>query len=278
MVCGALSAAKRHNAMSGDTQPPLHWRVSVISHGHGLAIAPVLKDLHKQLQDQSYEIVLTQNIDEPEDVTTHLPPAVLEHLVIRKNTHAKGFGANHNAALMQDRTAQFVAMVDPELQLPSAIFQPLAAKLAQPDCGIVSPQAITPQGQLEDNARPLFTPGRLLRRYMLGRRNDSRRVLKQQNQQIDWLAGLFLAIRGEVFQQLGGFDTRYFMYCEDIDLCLRAQNHGLSCQLIPQLQVIHPPRRGTFRSLRHLSWHIRSLLRLWTSKAYRQFKRRARKA
>ena len=43
-----------------------------------------------------------------------------------------------------------------------------------------------------------------------------------QNRQVDQVMGAFLMIRRALFDALGGFDERFFVYYEDLDLCLRA--------------------------------------------------------
>ncbi len=249
------------------------WTVSLISHGHGRAILGVLNDLHAQLAEHDYRIVVTRNLPEDWDLLATLPAAYSARTELRTNKVPAGFGANHNAALAEARS-DYVLMVDPDLRLASPIFAALDNALAQPECAVASPRAITPDGELEDNGRPVFTPTRLLRRYLLGRQRDTRRIARSATPQVDWLAGLFLAMRRRDFHALGGFDTGYFMYAEDIDLCLRAQLHGGQCVLLEQVQIVHPARRATLRNWRHLIWHMRSLWRLWHSQAYREFCRR----
>ena len=249
----------------------LTWAISIVSHGHGAGVLAIIKDIHRHLQDQRYRIILTQNIPESDAPIQTLPESLQAHIKIRKNPQPQGFGANHNAALL-DQDAQFVLTVDPDLSLPDDIFPALQAHLQQTHTGIVSPRAISPLGDFEDNGRPLFTPGRFILRNLLGRQRNQRRNIRRHSGRVDWLAGLFLAMRQSVFRQVGGFDTAYFMYCEDIDLCLRIQQLGLSCELLPGHSIVHPARRATFRSARHLLWHIRSLLRLWHSESYKQFR------
>ena len=81
-----------------------------------------------------------------------------------------------------------------------------------------------------------------------------------------------MAFRADVFAGLGGFDERYFMYCEDVDICLRAQLAGYRLERA-DAKVVHHTQRRTLKSLRHLTWHVRSLLRLWRSPAYLQYKK-----
>jgi GT2 family glycosyltransferase len=101
--------------------------------------------------------------------------------------------------------------------------------------------------------------------------------------EVDWVAGLFMAMRAETFETLGGFDERYFLYCEDAELCLRAWNRGFDVRVVPAAPVTHPARRQTMKNWRHFRWHLESLAKLWNSDSYRQFeagrgKRRLRPA
>ena len=48
-----------------------------------------------------------------------------------------------------------------------------------------------------------------------------------------------MAVRREVFRQLGGFDTRYFVYGEDLDLCHRAARLGVRTIHVPAARAVH---------------------------------------
>ena len=75
-----------------------------------------------------------------------------------------------------------------------------------------------------------------------------------------------------MWQAIGGFDEAYFMYCEDVDLCLRLRLAGLALVRAPA-QVRHAGTRASHLRWSHLRWHVRSLLRLWCSPVYRQARR-----
>ncbi|MDO4449461.1 MAG: glycosyltransferase family 2 protein [Moraxella sp.] len=57
--------------------------------------------------------------------------------------------------------------------------------------------------------------------------------------QICWFQGSLLLIRHEIFKQLDGFDDDFFMYCEDVDLCLRVKKLGLDLLKNDDLEVYH---------------------------------------
>ena len=50
--------------------------------------------------------------------------------------------------------------------------------------------------------------------------------------------------RTSSFRALGGFDERYFLYCEDVDICLRLQLSGQHFTIVEEARVIHDARRG----------------------------------
>ncbi len=229
-------------------------------------MARVLQQVHLQLSHVPHELILTLNIDEDTSYIDRCPPSLVKSLRVIRNSAPKGFGSNHNSAL-RNSPANFVAMADPDLGLPEPVFSRIESSLLSPQTGVVSPLARTTLGEPEDNGRPLPTPLAVFRRQFGGRERE-KSLLSKKEQPVEWLAGLFLAMRRETFQQLGGFDESYWMYCEDVDLCLRARQLGFSALLLGDVNVHHDARRRTLRNRHHLLWHLQSLLRLWRSAPY----------
>ena len=254
--------------MSGGagTEDPV-WTISIVSHGHGVRVCGALSDIHAQLAATPHRFVVTLNAGEDPACLDSLPDGVRARLAVLRNEGPRGFAANHNAALL-GRRSRFVLVADPDLRLPEPVFAALEAELQATDCGIVAPLAQTSGGVPEDNARSLTTPTAILRRALLGRQGDvPAQPVGRRN--VDWVAGLFMAMRADTFARLDGFDERYFMYCEDVDLCLRARHMGLTVRQLGDLRITHDANRNTLKQLRHFAWHSQSLLRLWRSPAYR---------
>ena len=55
----------------------------------------------------------------------------------------------------------------------------------------------------------------------------------------DWVSGACFAIRRDVLESIGGFDERFFMYHEDMDLCRRVRERGYDVRYDPSIQVMH---------------------------------------
>ncbi len=81
-------------------------------------------------------------------------------------------------------------------------------------------------------------------------------------EKIDWCAGSFIAIKSSSFRCVSGFDVNYFMYCEDIDLCLRLRWAGFDVVYYPSIKGVHfaqHDNRSVFS--KHFIWHLKSIVR-----------------
>ena len=234
--------------------------VSVVSHGHGSAVQLLLWALASGAQAQASgvcRVVLTLNVPEPEPV----PPLGGWPFVLQivHNSQPAGFGANHNRAL-SGATEPFVCVLNPDVVLANGDpFAALVQTAALPGTGCAYPVQVDVQGRVQDSERELPTPQALWRRRALGRSEG----------RVDWVNAACLVLPQPVWQAVGGFDESYFMYCEDVDLCLRVRLAGLALVRAP-VQIEHSGQRASHRRWAHLRWHIGSLLRLWRSPVYRQ--------
>ncbi|MEE9684331.1 glycosyltransferase family 2 protein [Lelliottia amnigena] len=87
---------------------------------------------------------------------------------------------------------------------------------------------------------------------------------------VDWASGSFLLFKPSLYKKLYGFDERYFMYCEDIDICMRANFIcGSKLVYIPSITAIHYAAHNNRKILsKHFFWHMKSMLRYLYRKNY----------
>lgn len=258
--------------------PDAGLSVSVVSHGHGAAVIALLGQMASVLESGGVgpcRVLLTVNCPEPGLVASVRARSWPFEVVVLENSSPAGFGANHNRAFERDRklgASTVFGVVNPDVRLLDS--QPFAALLAvfaaAPQAGCVYPRQIDVAGAVQDHERLLPTPGRLLRRHLFRRRHE---VPANSAGSADWVNAAFMLLRGTAFAQVGGFDERYHMYGEDVDLCLRLRLAGWILMRADSVVVEHVAQRASHRDLRHLGWHLASLLRLWRSPVYRRFKR-----
>lgn len=253
-LAGAAAATRQTDCVVG---------VSIVSHGHGALVQDLLQDLACHGAGEVCEVVLTLNLAEPalrQFVAQRSWPFVV---TVLENPRPRSFGANHNQAFARLATPLFCVM-NPDLRLPGNPFAALRAALAGADAGCAYPVQLDESGQRQDFERGLPTPWTLFRRVALRhKRSDG----------VDWVNGAFMLFKAEVYRQLGGFDERYRLYCEDVDICIRLQLGGYRMQPA-SANVVHLAQRATGRQLSHLIWHVQSMLRLWCSGSYWRFLQR----
>lgn len=239
--------------------------VSIVSHGQAQMSVRLIEDLLRHAAGEVAKLILTINV--PEKVPPLGPlPFPLEIIC---NKSPKGFGANHNQAFGRSHSPYF-AVLNPDLNFDVNPFPELIARLRDPQTGIVAPRVLDPDGAIADSARTLVTPGQvILRRFERYRRNIPRTSIEASP---DWIAGMFLVFRRETFDALGGFDPRFFLYCEDVDICARARLRGLQIKVVPERSVTHYAQRASHHSVHRFRLHLASLLRLWTSPTYRDYR------
>ena len=231
--------------------------VSVVSHGHGALVQSLLVSLARRSATTVSRVVLTQNLPEAEPEPPEQGWPFL--LQILKNSTPAGFGANHNRALV-DAMEPFVCVLNPDVGLEEGDpFAALVMQASQPGVGCSYPWQVDSCGRPQDHERELPTPSALWRRRVLGHREG----------RVDWVNAACLVVPQSVWRALNGFDEGYFMYCEDVDLCLRMRLAGWALARTP-VRIVHGGQRDSRRRWNHLRWHLASLLRLWRSPVYRQ--------
>lgn len=229
--------------------------ISIVSHLQGELIRPLLLQLASWRGCQ-VELLLTLNLPEDEgfiDAAAGLPVRVLRNLAPR------GFGANHNRAFEVARGELFLVL-NPDIRADGLDFSLLLDALHQPGCGVVGAGIVDVEGHPTDSPRRFPTIARLARRLMTGVRTPEYGSL-QAAVPVEWVGGMFMLFRREVYRALGGFDERFFMYMEDVDICRRLRDRGLQVVFQPEVAVVHEARRQNRRSARHMRWHLLSLSR-----------------
>ena len=250
--------------MSVDTNDKV--LVSVISHRHGDAVLELLRDLARHAAASIARIVLTLNVAEPELEAAAAAACAGIALQIRRNPRPRGFGENHNAAFADSDDARWFAVLNPDLRLRDDPFPALLAALrGSRGAACTYPQQTDAAGRPCNPPRAVPTPSELLARYLTRRERPAGD---------DWVNAAFLVFDARVYAELGGFDPGYWLYCEDVDICLRLQLAGHRL-VAADATVQHLGRRASHVQLMHLYWHALSLLRLWRSpvpSAYRRMR------
>lgn len=231
--------------------------VSIVSHGQGALISPLLSQLAEC--EQVRQVILTRNLPGDEIV---VPDDLSEHVCWIDNVEPKGFAANHNQAARR-ASEPYLCVLNPDIRFEGNPFPRLIDALTQTgeSCALVAPLVRSPAGGVEDSVRRYPTLiGLGLKLFGI---SDGRVTVNCENAwtDVDWVAGMFMLFRVRDFRHLGGFDGAFFMYYEDVDLCERFHRAGGTVRVCPQVAVIHEAQRASRRNFRHMRWHLSSMAR-----------------
>ncbi|WP_420476069.1 glycosyltransferase family 2 protein [Noviherbaspirillum sp. ST9] len=182
-----------------------------------------------------------------------------------------GFGAAHNLAIAhaQEIGTEYHAVINPDVRFGPDVLPALRTYMeAHPDIGMLMPGICYPDGSRQHLCKLLPHPGDLfLRRFLptvyrlSGRLNayEMHDGGYDRIMDVPALSGCFMFLRTSVLKQIGGFDERYFMYLEDVDLSRRVGRVARTVYF-PAVTITHDYHKGSYKSSVLLSRHIRSAI------------------
>ncbi len=181
-------------------------------------------------------------------------------VLLRNGDHGYGRSMNMGADWV-DAKAYFILNPDTLLDDPEILNRLWAYLDSHADVGLVGPKLLNFSGELQDTCRrfpawyqPLIQRTSL-KQTAFGKRYLSHFLLKDadrtRDMDVDWVQGSAMFARGDVWKKLGGFDDRYWLYFEDIDLCRRVWHSGkrVVCTVDTQLRHAHGRQSAKIRNM-----------------------------
>lgn len=205
--------------------------------------------------ERDLDIVIVDNSSSDVDTTRTIAARYGAHVLALSDNLGYGAAMNRGAAHGED--VDFLVLANPDLAFSAGALDALIdAAMDDPAAGSLGPAIFNDDGSLYPSARPLPSlatgvghalfsrawPSNPWTRSYRGTLSDSVPCA------VGWLSGACLLVRAEVFTQLGGFDERYFMYFEDVDLGRRVGLAGLRNVYVPQARAIHHGAHSTASS------------------------------
>jgi len=188
------------------------------------------------------------------------------------NNDNLGFGKAHNIAFEEayKLNSFYHVLLYPDIFFDSEILEVLLDK-SQKDqsIGLLSPKVIYPNGNTQYLCKLIPNPiDLIIRRFIpiksIKNRLDNKYELRffnyNEEAYIPVLSGCFMFIKTEVLKEIGGFDERYFMYLEDVDLTRRIGEIS-KVVFYPKVKVVHAYEKGSYKNRKLLLYHISSAVK-----------------
>lgn len=191
----------------------------------------------------------------------------VEYIYMAKNV---GYGAAHNVAITKSATeSPYHLVLNPDISFQSEILDQAYEYMEKnSNVGMLSPKIVYPDGRPQFMCRMLPTPFDLIIRRFLPKflkpffkkplENYILSGLDHNSiHNIPNLPGSFMLLRNKAIAEVGGFDEKFFMYLEDIDLTRRI-HAKYRTEFYPKIKVIHALEQGSYKSKKLLQYHIES--------------------
>lgn len=238
--------------------------ISVVSTSQLLLIQNLLHAIQEHCSNSSLELILTLNIDEP------LPFDVDSfsfQIIVVRNVSRLGFAQNHNKAFSYAH-GEYFCVINPDIRFNEDPFPALLKTLQSQSVAVVGPEILSPSGFVEDSARRFPSPATIVKRLFNTEQKNDYHPFAMETIYPDWIGGMFMLFRSDIYADLNGFDEKFFLYFEDVDLGARLRLKGLKVALNSEASVIHEAQRSSHRNLRYFKWHLSSAIKYFLSSTY----------
>ena len=215
----------------------------------------------KNNQDPGIEVIVVDNASTDGSIAYLQPKFPFVRFI--GNIENKGFARANNQAL-KIASGEYVLFLNPDTILPENILcNCISFFESHAEAGAVGVQMMDGGGRfLAESKRgdptawrsfcklsglsALFPSSKLFAGYNLGNLNQ------RQVHEVDALAGAFMMVNKKLIDKTGGFDERFFMYAEDIDLSRRIRDLGYKNYYLGNEMIIHFKGESTRRSVKQL--------------------------
>ncbi len=222
-------------------------------------LANSLQSVRKASKEIDTEIFVVDN-NSSDGSMEFLKPLFPEvHFI--ENDENLGFGKANNQAIKLAKGA-YTLLLNPDTVIQEDTLQVLMDHMEKnPETGACGCKILNPDGSFAPESRrtvptvssaihkavgltALFPKSKIFGKYYMGWKDED------EPGEIPVLSGSFMFFRTEVLKEVDGFDERFFMYGEDIDLCYRVAKKGWKIDYVPSTSIIHYKGESTKKDFR----------------------------
>lgn len=232
-----------------------HPKVSIIivNYNHKYFPRMCVEAIEKSEVDFKYEIIVADNNSQDESIEylRRMKQEGRIHLI--ESGSNLGYGRGNNLGVKQAK-GEFIIISNPDIFVTPTTMQRLVDHLEKhSEIGLIGPRLRYYNGKIQESCRRHMTFGDLvIKRTFLRRLPHFKKRLDHylmndfdhnDVQEVDLITGAYFVMRREVYEKIGGFDPRYFLFMEDYDLCRTLHWKGYQVVYFPQAEAEHYHKR-----------------------------------
>jgi GT2 family glycosyltransferase len=210
----------------------------LVSYNDKAHLGPCLDALLPEMSGGGYEIIVVDNAST--DGSREMLAAGYPGVRVLAMAENAGFAKASNLAIRESRGGYLLFLNTDTVVRPFAVRRLVETLESEPGAGACAPALVHPGGRFQVSfGCEVGFLGQIVQKTMLNpwsRRSVPRRAKPRD---AAWLSAACLLVRREAVERVGGFDEKFFIYFEDIDLCRRIREAGWRLIFDPRVQIQH---------------------------------------
>lgn len=235
----------------------------IVTYNNADIICGCIESLLRETRGVDFQLYIADNSST--DNTVQLIKEKFPQVILLEQDKNMGFGHGHNV-IVDSVKSDYHAVINPDIYVEGDVISALVHMMEENQDVVMSTPKI-----LNEDGTEQFLPKKdpSIRYVILSKfkpfrhfRTEYTRQLEEDGNAMDieMCTGCFFVMRTEVFRKLGGFDRRYFMYCEDADISRRARKLG-RIVFWPYVSATHKWSRANTRSMKGVCRFLTSLFK-----------------
>jgi len=196
-----------------------------------------IKTIKKYLSGIKYEIIVADNGSEDDTVSKLRQEG---GVTVIENKANLGFGKGNNIAAAA-ATGDYLLFLNSDMELIDNKLSEMISYLdAHPQIGLIGPKFLNIDQSDQGSVFPPQTICNAFKEFWLGQATYSKYVPQTHTPTEVWsVSGGAVLVKRQLFKKIGGWDKRYFMFYEDLELCRQVKKLGYQIYYYPQCRFIH---------------------------------------
>lgn len=223
--------------------------IGIVNHNTKKDLKKCIKSILQNPPNCNFRIVVVDNNskDGSRKLLKHIENENIKYISNNKNI---GFGRACNQ-IAKKQNSSYLLFLNPDVEVSKNAIDKLIDFLKKNEkIGMATGKLLFPDGSLQLSCRKFPT----ILRALFGRESTLRKIFPNNMiskeylmskldynkiQFPDWVRGAVILFKTDIFEKIGGFDEKFFLYFEDTDICLRLREKGYEIAYLPEAVFYH---------------------------------------
>ena len=208
-----------------EAKPVCDLTIIIVNYNTADMLVRCLHSISSQSGD-NHEVIVVDNASQ--DNSLELTKATFPWVKVIANKRNLGFARANNQALGISKS-KYIYFLNPDTEVKEGSFDAIIEFMeSNPEVGLAGTRILNPDGSSQSSVERRYPGQRHSKGELYGLKGD-----------IAWVLGASMVARRFVLRNIRGFDERFFIYGEDLDLCLSVRKSGWTIACIPNAVVVH---------------------------------------